>query len=162
MSAVEARFISLAESLRQPVIERAPEPEPAPVTEELTDELSPVVASTTADALRAARIFRAVLADTLGAACARLLRELATDVLARELRLEPADIAVVIRRVIAECPDEPVRVRVAPCDVHVACAFPVVADPTLQAGDAVLECVHGNVDARLGIRLADVLLAVTA
>jgi flagellar biosynthesis/type III secretory pathway protein FliH len=34
---------------------------------------------------------------------------------------------------------------------------PVVVDDALEAGDAVLECAHGGIDARFGVRLADVL-----
>jgi hypothetical protein len=162
MSAADARFIPLAELLRPPVVEKLPEPELVPDVCEIPAALPELaLAVETADALRAARIFRAVLADTLDAVCARLVRELAADVLARELRLVPADISAIIQRLIAECLDQPVRVRVAPSDAQVICEFPVVADVTLQPGDAILECVHGSVDARLGIRLADVLAKVT-
>jgi hypothetical protein len=157
MSAGEARFISLAETLRPKAVV---EEEPAPATlaiEACVETGVPATPYDLTEALRAARLFRATLTDALTAIGARLLRELAADVLARELRIEPANVAGIIRRVLAEYPDEPVRIRVAPCDARVVCDFPAVTDETLQAGDAVIEFVHGNVDARLGVRLADVL-----
>jgi hypothetical protein len=161
MSVVDTRFVPLEELLRpRPAVEIVIEP-PAPINVEATDFAPPRAARDITEALRAARLFHATLGDALTAACTRLLRDVAADVLARELRLAPVDIAAIIGRVISECPDEPVRVRVAPCDVHVACGLPVIADETLQAGDAIVEFVHGTVDARLGVRLADVLIAVT-
>jgi flagellar biosynthesis/type III secretory pathway protein FliH len=97
-------------------------------------------------------LFRARLADAFDAASARLLRELATDVLARELRMAPCDIAALVARLCAQAPV--VRVRVAPSEVSDAFGFPCVADPTLGAGDAILELEGGVIDARLGVRLA--------
>jgi flagellar biosynthesis/type III secretory pathway protein FliH len=160
MSVVDARFVPLEELLRpRPAVETAASP---PVPDDVAVEMvSPPPARDMTEALRSARLFHATVADAVASACARLLRDVAADVLARELRLAPVDIAAIIGRVISECPDEPVRVRVAPCDVHVACGFPVVADETLQAGDVIVEFVHGTVDARLGVRLADVLIAAT-
>jgi hypothetical protein len=110
-----------------------------------------------AGALRDARLFRARLADALDDAVARLVREIATDVLARELRLAPCEIAVLVRRVLERAPV--VRVRVAPADLTLVPGVPVLADPDLSAGDAVLELGRGELDARLGVRLAAVLEA---
>jgi flagellar biosynthesis/type III secretory pathway protein FliH len=86
---------------------------------------------------------------------AALVRELACAVLARELALAPCDLAALARRVLAEAPV--VRLRVAPEDGVVACGVPTLVDPTLGAGDAVFELHGGELDARLGVRLADVL-----
>ena len=115
------------------------------------------------DAIRDARLFRARLADAFDAALASLLRELAADVLARELRLAPCDLAAIVQRVAGGAPV--VRVRVAACDLARGVALPrgceavVVADPALAAGDAVVELAGGALDARLGVRLAAVLEA---
>jgi hypothetical protein len=114
-------------------------------------------------ALRDARLFRARLADVLDDAASRLLRELACDVLARELRIAPCDLAAIVQRVIERAPV--VRVRVAACDVGLVAAVlrargcDVVGDSALAAGDALLEIAGGALDARLGVRLAMVLEA---
>ncbi|MDB5073403.1 MAG: hypothetical protein JWM87_4514 [Candidatus Eremiobacteraeota bacterium] len=112
-----------------------------------------------AGALRDARLFRARLADAFDDAVARLVRELAADVLARELRLAPAEIATLVRRVLERAPV--IRVRVAPADVGFVRGVPVLADPALAPGDAIVELGRGELDARLGVRLAAVLEAFT-
>lgn len=156
----EAPFISLAALLRQPNDAQEPVPaiEPAPACSLV------VAARPTApdldEALRAARCFRAALADALDARLEDLLRDLASDVLARELMLAPADIAAILRRLIDErTADGPLCVRVAAEDAALPCALPLVVDPALRPGDAVLVCAHGSIDARLGVRLADILEA---
>jgi len=117
-------------------------------------------------AVREARLFRARLADAFDDAAARLLRELASDVLARELRLAPCDVAAIVRRIGERAPI--VRVRVAVCDAPALAAVSfsreygavvVVEDPALAGGDAVVELAGGALDARLGVRLAVVLEA---
>ena len=110
-------------------------------------------------ALRDARLFRARLADAFDDAVARLVRELATDVLARELRLAPVEIATLVRRVLERAPV--IRVRVAPADAGFVRGVPVLADPALAPGDAIVELGRGELDARLGVRLAAVLEAFT-
>lgn len=138
--------------------EPPPPIEPAPIA-----TASPLVEErTTVDerdaACSAARRFSAALADALDARLDDLLRDLASDVLARELQLAPAAIAAIIRRLIVERTVlGPVRVLVASEDADVVCALPVEIDPALRAGDAVLVCEHGSIDARLGVRLADIL-----
>ena len=111
-------------------------------------------------AAREARLFRARLADAFDDALARLLRELAADVLARELRLAPCDVKDIARRVILGAPV--VRVRVSPTETVGDFGLPVVADPELHPGDAVFELTEGALDARLGVRLATVLDAEAA
>ncbi len=116
-------------------------------------------------AVREARLFRARLADAFDDAVARLLRELATDVLARELRLAPCDLAAIVRAVGERAPV--VRVCIAACDATAlaggplirGCDAAVVEDPALAAGDAIVEFAGGALDARLGVRLATVLEA---
>jgi flagellar biosynthesis/type III secretory pathway protein FliH len=115
-----------------------------------------------ARAIREARLFRAALADTFDAIVADLVRRLAAEVVSRELRLAPVDVEGLTRRLIAEQQaDEPVSLRVSPADAHISCELPLVADASLQPGDAVLICRSGEVDARLAVRLANVLNAVT-
>jgi flagellar biosynthesis/type III secretory pathway protein FliH len=108
-------------------------------------------------ALREARLFRARLLDAFDDAAARLLRELASAVLARELRSAPCDLAGIIAQVRERTPV--VRARVAPGDVARVTGVPVVADGTLAPGDAIVELDGGAVDARLGVRLAVLLEA---
>ena len=160
-------FVSLADVLRPPALAAALEADAPPAAIEPVDE--PIAGETEtsalddrshselAKALRDARLFRARLADAFDDARVRLLRELAADVLARELRIAPCDLDLLARRVLAGAPV--VRVRVAPGDVAAIGGVPVVADAELNAGDAVVELAAGALDARLGVRLALVLEA---
>jgi len=77
-------------------------------------------------ALRETRLFRARLADAFEGAAATAAARLATDVLARELRLASCDLDALARRIAAEAPF--VRIRVAPADVGTISGAPVVAD----------------------------------
>jgi flagellar biosynthesis/type III secretory pathway protein FliH len=147
-------FVSLADLLLPSAAEAASpshEPEPQPVAAERPDDAPPDIAS----ALRAARLFRAQLADALAEAFGTLLCDLAADVLARELRLAPCDLEAVLQRVAERAPI--VRVRVAPADVARIAGVPVAADADLDPGDAIVELAGGTIDARLGVRLASVL-----
>jgi Flagellar assembly protein FliH len=165
-----AHFVSLAELIRsrpsaaeaQPVVFATA---PANVLEQPALQPptvpAPSESSELPDALRAARLFRAALADAFDARLAELTRELAAAVLGRELQLAPVDLEALARRLIAERrADEPLCLRVAPPDAGIACELPVVADPELRAGDAVLVCRSGDINARLAVRLAGVLAAL--
>lgn len=156
-------FVALADLLRA---EAVPSRRPSTVTAEAPQTLqaehrddAPAVREHPDDvvaAIRDARLFRARLADAFDDALVWLLRELAADVLARELRLAPCDVAAIARRA-RECAPI-VRLRVAPADVaRGEYGLPVVPDPALHAGDAVFELDGGAFDARLGVRLAAVL-----
>ncbi len=131
---------------------------PAPVTD-LRSEPDVITTAppceVTANALREAKLFRARLQDALEEAMAGLLRELASCVLARELQVAPCDLAALLSSLLEGAPG--VRVRVAAQDAALQLAVPVVADPVLQPGDAIVELVGGALDARLGVRLAHVL-----
>ncbi len=133
-----------------------------PADEPLRDRAPAGTAETeTAHAIGAARIFQAALRDAFDAVLGDLVCGLAVDVVARELRLGSVDLAAIASRVIAErLAEEPLRLRVATADAAVCCELPLVVDPTLEPGDAVLECRSGTIDARLGVRLAAVIAAV--
>jgi hypothetical protein len=145
----EVLTAAAAAEFRQP--ESLPEPEstgalPAHEEEDL------------ADALRAARLFRAAVSEAVAFGAARILEDLACDVLARELETAPADLNAVVDRALTRfAREEPICVRVHPSESAIAAAFPVVADPSLRPGDAVIELHCGSVDATLGARLAAVL-----
>lgn len=171
MPAGNAHFVSLAELIRSrpsaaeaqaPVFAAAPATvleQPAPQPPAAVP--APSESCESPDALRAARLFRAALADAFDAVLAELTRELAAAVLGRELQLAPVDLEALARRLIAERrSDEPLCLRVAPSDAGIACELPVVADPELRAGDAVLVCRSGEINARLAVRLAGVLAAL--
>jgi flagellar biosynthesis/type III secretory pathway protein FliH len=136
-------------------------------------EFVPLSELLTADAARAdgaavlrdVDTFRTRLQAVFDGALDRLLRDLATDVLGRELRLAPCDLASIVRRVRASAPV--VRVRVAPGEDVDERALAlgeatVVRDAALALGDAIVEVRAGTIDARLGVRLADVLAAKRA
>jgi flagellar biosynthesis/type III secretory pathway protein FliH len=152
-----AEFVSLADLLRPAA------PPPAPVLAPVpAEECAGVVAADVAppdvvDVLREARLFRARLIDAAADAFARLLTELASEVLARELRSAPCDLEAIVARVAARAPI--VRVRVAQDDVARITGAAVVADPDLRPGDAIVELADGAIDARLGVRVAAVLEA---
>jgi hypothetical protein len=183
---VAAEFVALADLLRAPAavaVEHEPQPA-APFAAERVARPGTIVPKPDAvgsappgqivevdaeehvarQTVRAARLFRARLADAFDDAAARLLRELACDVLARELRLAPCELSALVRRARERMPV--VRVRVAACDV-VRVGMPlshnrdveVIADSALVGGDAVVEVAGGAFDARLGVRLATVLEA---
>jgi hypothetical protein len=135
----------------------APEPEPEPPRTDVA--LDPDFAAATAGAVRDLRLFRARLAEALELATGEVLRELAYAVLGRELRLAPADVAQLAARILAEHPAaEPVAIRHAPGE-PIDLGVPAVADPALAPGDLLVTFASGEVDARLGLRLANVLEA---
>jgi len=164
---VRAEFVSLADRLAgggpcagagEERVDDRPEESPSqPAASNESCVESPDAAAGIAEALRDARLFRARLADAFADAAQRLVRELACEVLARELRLAPCDIAALVRRVGERVPV--MRVRVAAADLGAVTGVLLVADPALRAGDAIVELAGGALDARLGVRLAAVLEA---
>lgn len=158
---VPAEFVSLADVLRPRAAAKCSDVAEADVAPAI-DEAAPREVTSEdglhAEALRDARRFRAVLADALESALASLLREFACDVLARELLAAPCAMDALVARLVREhIGAGPLRVRVSPDDQLTTCDFPVVRDAALQPGDAILECTSGSIDARLGVRLADIL-----
>jgi flagellar biosynthesis/type III secretory pathway protein FliH len=158
--AADGAFISLAQVLRGDAVtaEVAP-PEVAPVP--VVPEPAPL--QELAELARDVRLFRARLSDAFTNACDALLREFAYGVLGRELILAPPEIAAIAARVLAaRTHAQPLRLRVAPSDVAALARYDgalpaVTADAELAAGDAVFELHDGQIDARLGVRLAVVL-----
>jgi flagellar biosynthesis/type III secretory pathway protein FliH len=149
MSAAEP-FVPLADLLRAPAVRESlpPAAEPAP----------PVVPERAA-AIREARLFCARLADALDARLARLLAAIASEILMRELRAAPVDLAALVTRIVAEHTAPPLAIRVAPIDrdALAGCDVRVIEDTALESGDAVVVFAAGEIDARLGVRLAAVL-----
>ena len=132
---------------------------PAPA---VAEPLAPACAEELDDACRAVRRFRAALADALDEAVAALLEDIAASVLARELRLAPADVAAIVARARERfAGEDPIAIRVHPddraaiADIGIA----IVADPALRRGDATIVLKAGTIDASLGARLASVLRA---
>ena len=148
-----AEFVALAELLRAPVAHAVAAETPAD-DRVAREPLEGALAADVDAALRDARLFRARLADALDEAASRLVRELACAVLVRELQLAPCDLAALVRRAGERAPV--VRVRVSPCDAAALAGMPVVADATLERGDAIVELAGGAFDVRLGVRLATV------
>ncbi|MGC1380673.1 MAG: FliH/SctL family protein [Candidatus Baltobacteraceae bacterium] len=158
-------FVSLAVFLRPPAPPFAP-PAATPVETagEPQDrggerELNSIVE----EAVRSARRFRAALADALDAAVERLLAEIASGVLARELRIADADVASLVASALERFSSERVlSVRVHP---HAAAALgdslalEIVADQALLESDLILELHSGTIDMRLRARLARALAA---
>jgi flagellar biosynthesis/type III secretory pathway protein FliH len=104
---------------------------------------------------RDVRLFHARVIEAVEAAVETLVNDIAAEVLGRELALAPVDIERIVDRVLQRfAEEEPLRVRVHADDAaRVTCGVPVVADPRLRPGDAVIELRGGSVDASLGVRL---------
>jgi flagellar biosynthesis/type III secretory pathway protein FliH len=115
--------------------------------------------------LRAARRFRAALSDALDAALPSLLQAIANDVLARELRLEPADVASIVASALDRAAGEhAVAIRVHPTDHDAVASLEVttIADAALTPGDCRIELRSGTIESSLQLRLQTVLAAHTA
>ena len=148
-------FVALADLLRGPAL--SPQPEETIAEKQMPAEAEPHsnVSQEMIAAARDAKLFRARLADAFEAASARLLRELAIAVLARELTIAPCDLAALARGALERAPF--VRLRIAPEDGGRDYGIATIVDPTLDQGDAVFELCGGALDARLGVRLAGIL-----
>ena len=114
------------------------------------------------DAVRDVRIFRAQLRETVDRAVETIVCDIAAEVLARELLLEPADIQAIVHSAMQRYASaEPVALRVSPSDARsVDCELPVVEDASLRSGDAVLQLRDGTIDVSLGVRLDAVLRSI--
>ncbi len=158
------RFISLANWLApascepmQPLDPSTIAAEQAQVTQNIPDEYGDAIAA----ALSEVRRFRAALADALDAAIGELAREIAIDIVGRELHCAPVELRAIVQQARKRYGfDEPIAIRAHPddCEQLRSEAAPVVADARLRRGDVVIEVATGTIDATLGARL-DRLLA---
>ncbi|HEY9180016.1 MAG TPA: FliH/SctL family protein [Candidatus Baltobacteraceae bacterium] len=113
---------------------------------------------------REVRLFHVRVIEGVEAAVERIVTDIAADVVARELLLEPADIEAIVDRALQRFSrKEPLRVRVHREDApRVNCGFPVAADDALRPGDAIVELRTGSVNASLGVRLSAIVAAALA
>lgn len=152
-------FVSLAAILRPQSRKEPPSPDlsnPSGV-EPAVAPLSRETATEHAAALGAVRRFRAAVADALDVAVRRLLGEVAADVLARELRVEAADIASIVAKARERYLQERILVvRVNPRERGALAELDVetVPDATVAPGDVIAELRSGTIDLRLRTRLA--------
>jgi flagellar biosynthesis/type III secretory pathway protein FliH len=175
MSAAET-FVSLADLLRPAAREELPsvaEGRRAEAEAIVTQAPGPVSVGASADvrtpemraAIRDARLFRARLGEALDARLARLLAAIASEVLVRELRIAPFDLKALVARIAGEVAAQPVCIRIAPgdrtalgsSDTAALGDIPLREDETLAPGDLIVVFADGEIDARLGVRLAAVL-----
>jgi flagellar biosynthesis/type III secretory pathway protein FliH len=145
-AAMFERFVPLAAFLRpeKREIEMAQEAVPEPVHPDIED------------AVAAARRFRAALSDALDVAVMRLLREISTNVLGRELATSHADVAAVVTAALARLEDESVLViRANRDDLDALAVFAIecVADSRLRRGEVLFEVKSGTIDQRFTARL---------
>ena len=142
-------FVPLAVFLRPPASPLAAKP-----PEEVTLKGAPF--EECAETVRVARRFRAALADALEIAVQELLKEIARSVLARELEIEPTNIAAVVTSALNRFPgDRVVSIRAHPEDLGVLTALEIssIRDDTLERGDVILELHRGTIDLRMEARL---------
>lgn len=126
----------------------------APIVDDGVDDVD----ATLADAL----MFRATLEEAVELRAREIAREVAIEVLARELQLAPCDLAAVVKRARERYHlRDVVQIRVHPDDVTALGGNDaVVCDASLRRGDAMLLASCGSVDATLGVRLDRVLRAM--
>jgi flagellar biosynthesis/type III secretory pathway protein FliH len=106
------------------------------------------------------RRFYAAVADAVDAAASDVMRDIASEVLARELALAPVELAGVTTKVLQQfaC-EEPLHVVAHRDDLAAlhGLGVPVRVGESLRRGDVTLVLRYGSIDASLGARLADVL-----
>lgn len=100
---------------------------------------------------------RARAAEAFERKAEEMLADLAMAVLGRELRSERADLAAIVAQMRARLGEESaVIIRIAPEEAHLVDG-PVKPDESLGYGDLVFEVEDGELDLRLGTRIAAVL-----
>lgn len=150
-------FVSLAHYLQ-----RSEEPAPSSVP---CEAVSAEETTRSSNDPHDVRRFYACIEDAVETARGDLLRDLAASVLARELALQPVELARVASSVLARFAEqEPLHVLAHPDDVARLHAIGVAVRPGagLRRGDLTLVLQYGSIDASLGARLADVLAAHAA
>jgi flagellar biosynthesis/type III secretory pathway protein FliH len=157
---MSGEFVSLATYLRPAAVEPIFEPLPA-VDSRASD--APCLRGESVEAIRAARLFRAALADVLDVAVEALLRTIAHDVLARELRLDRADIAGIVTNALDRYASEKaLSIRAHSTDLPALASIGLerVADDALAPGDILIELQSGTIDLSLNARLEAAIAAV--
>jgi flagellar biosynthesis/type III secretory pathway protein FliH len=114
------------------------------------------VSETVARELGAVRLAALEAFDRLRA---RLLAALASEVLARELALAPADMQALSERILRDlAEEEPVGLVLCASDaIGIRTTLPVRVDSALRPGDLIVEVRDGEIDARFDLRLVAVL-----
>lgn len=155
-------FVLLADRLRAPVAPvELPHAESAVDVAPEAPEMTPPASHE--EALSEVRRFRAALADAAELMREWIARDIACDVLARELLLADADIAAIAARAVeGSMAYAPVALIVHPDDVEraSACGIAVEAGDALRRGDALVRVACGTIDATLGARLEALLEAL--
>jgi hypothetical protein len=157
---VREDFVALATLLRDDPASRPEEtPEVARADPQSTDE--PSAPRDAFDVLGEIARMRLAAREAFDGASARVLADLAHDVLARELALRPADIdALVDRALAAYVEHDPVEIVVSTADVAAVSArttLPIRADDALARGDVVVRVRDGAFESPLAFRVAHAL-----
>ncbi len=153
-------FVSLRNLFSSAPAEPVPEP-----AEDAAPPPALLEADDLCELLSEIRCFRARLTDAFDTSYERLLRDLASAVLARELALAPADLAAIARRALDRAmEEEPVQLRAHPTDIETLrpLRIGIQADSSLRPGDCVIDLIDGEIDASLGVRVEAVLRAVSS
>jgi flagellar biosynthesis/type III secretory pathway protein FliH len=89
----------------------------------------------------------------------RCVRLLASEVLFRELALAPVDLEALVKHALERFAEHaPIAIAVSEADAErVRAPLPIRVDPTLAAGDLVVEVRDGAFEARFAFRLEDAL-----
>jgi flagellar biosynthesis/type III secretory pathway protein FliH len=152
-------FVSLAAFLRGGVAAENAEPTRTPV---VADPQQPVESAAPCDAyahattIRELTLLRLAAFEAFERAATALLATFASDVLGRELALAPVDVEALARAAIASYGEaEPVTIVLCASDAErVSTELPVRVDPSLAAGDLIVEVRDGALESQLSFRLA--------
>jgi len=109
---------------------------------------------------------RLAVADAFERNASAVLQALAHDVLARELAIEPADIAVLVKRALGAFDEQsPVTLVVSACDADRAgeiSSLPTCVDSSLGSGDLIVRVRDGSFESFVSFRLQSVLARMTS
>jgi len=111
-------------------------------------------------ALSGARLLRAHLREAVDEALDVLLCDIASEVVGRELQLQPVDLKQIVSTAVERYRFEtPLRIRVHPEDAAdlADVALDIICDKMLRRGDVILEVRDGAIDLSLGVRLERLL-----
>jgi flagellar biosynthesis/type III secretory pathway protein FliH len=149
-------FVPLSVFLRAPSVEPVRD---APIATEAP--ALPALPAEYDEALRAAKRFRAGIADAIDAALPSLLETIARDVLARELLLHGADLAAVVEAALDRC-DDVVSIRAHSSDLAAVRKLRVEsrADDSLHPGDVCIDLRSGTIELSLEARVQSALRAL--